>query len=1684
MVFLRNSPDMTIHPLFVIFICFTLLNSSLCAEKIVIDQSPRKYSQIVSSSSSQIEIESKIKNESKPQVQVQKQVIQAETPTSTTSTTTTSSSLEIFKFYEKSDSKICPCNAKMISISFEDSNLRIPYVEYLESQLTPIKVVENTDSYLKKIIQEQMQKLKVLLIELKKNSLNEVSKKKEDLISEMVQRSLLAIKKGIVSTVKTSESAPTNLKLISKKSELLQNLDKSTELKVVKSLKFDSLDGYVKNFTLSEEINEDLSHSIFKHYSTSLLNEHASLYFSELAKPNEGVKLIINQGLCFENEGKLASLRYARFLDQIWSEEKYTELFNLHKGKALWVYKDMLNMWRFQNLFTSLVQEDLSNSNYFKLFSRLYSLIMLFRTEVLSIAKIDNEEQLLLQLTQFIDTISKNFFINRTEKEEYLLIKTIIYNRLEQMNKKYSKDTFLNELVVDDGLPLQFYVKRKDLRKLLKRIVKSKKLNVNLNILRWEMDQLKTQEEFASKSESVLFNYLDKLFDKNISEDDKEEIIENLTDLLKKSSDDSSDIRGQAYRNLGIRYVYYKFHFNYLLKKETLKTNANGIVNIERIQILRPILEIIFENIEDHSQKRMQRIFKAVEFDDDHFQKGYLGMQNFIESQIMFIYNKLIVQTNKEKVENIKDLCRHVLFDFDMFVSDSFPKRASVKNEIVTECSKHQGFAQVSSFRIKYFYETIKLLSLASSFTDFKEKRELNRYYLEIYSHQIFFREFGPRIDNSQYHLVLEQDSFLSVEVEHPKLLKGLKSVYLKNRTSYFDLIKIANLKNLLKFPHLLKQVKFRFIYFMEIASVLNFFDFNKQSNKLFLDALYSHFKNTPKFYHFNNIYFVLKMQEQLDVTDSEQALMTRLTSLYKSINVFTEEQIKEEHYRTIVLASRIAVIYFYTIDLQLDADHLTEGKSQKRAQLWTKMEEFLKDVLIKETKRVRIYFFTDYFYENLSSENFLQDFENKEYNKDQFILEGKSQSESVGNKRELVVWAYNYLTELKYVNSPARYLENVSYSFYKELIKDKHFDKAEDMKDIMIQNALAYHRRNGHKILNDQLKTLLQHMKVNPVIPTQQHYNLVLFNCISEFIASMNSPDKRYHVFQPTEVKGKLIKFIYEFFDKNGEIHNSRLHVPSTKQYLNIKSYKLTFIISLLSVYNIEITKVFKKESIVKYLNNIEALSWFKFTNDSFKKVLVDEKEINNFMIENLDKTKKDFKPFELNNLTTQNFEGFFKRICHFEDIQANMKFISVKKSFDKIHTQVPECLDILSTLSPNESKRVIFRLVKVFHNPSLYYKDSIQIFEDDQISDTLSALKKLFVRITMTAQQNLSFFEFAQMIQKILLSNARVVNSNFQKFLKYVSEKFHITDIFKTFDSLFADNLLAVKNTQIDSNRLQSYYKNSVMHDMLTLLPLNQNTIKDSKELWQFDFYHLLNMKSNYASFLTNLFQNFSENSFEVYSKMYFLICKFKLTKMLNLKQKNKLSQLSLEGSSVSVSQMKQNQESLTQREAPEFDSFIKKELLNESLKQEIIQQLFYLKTLNIDTNLVDMSAFEISDEFSVNLVQDIRSILENLDVVKDKSILVALIKDNKTLVNNLSFYHQEAKKLHQKIQRFGEIKYMFEETDDNDIQDKHAQYINSYLDFFENTLQITVSDESSVMYRRDLQTILFKFDAKVVF
>jgi len=269
---------------------------------------------------------------------------------------------------------------------------------------------------------------------------------------------------------------------------------------------------------------------------------------------------------------------------------------------------------------------------------------------------------------------------------------------------------------------------------------------------------------------------------------------------------------------------------------------------------------------------------------------------------------------------------------------------------------------------------------------------------------------------------------------------------------------------------------------------------------------------------------------------------------------------------------------------------------------------------------------------------------------------------------------------------------------------------------------------------------------------------------------------------------------------------------------------------------------------------------------------------------------------------------------------------------------------------------------------------------------------------------------------------------------------------------------------------------------------MPITKDTFQTSKQLWSYDFFHLLNRKSSYASFLTNLFQNYSsENPAHFYS-FYFIICKFKLFRLLTEKaQKGKIDRNSTIDSSMSAKSIAKYQEEITRTESPIFDSFLKKMISQQSQKDSLdkdaITQLYYLKITNIDINLVDMGVFEMADNYAVNIVEDIRDLLVSVENV-DKGVLNPILSTDSGLSNNLSFYYQEVVKMTNLIDRYGEIDDKFEDINDHDIKDNYQKYLQQYKDTFENVYGLTVSEDQTVMYQRILKTLLFKFDVKVVF
>ena len=146
-------------------------------------------------------------------------------------------------------------------------------------------------------------------------------------------------------------------------------------------------------------------------------------------------------------------------------------------------------------------------------------------------------------------------------------------------------------------------------------------------------------------------------------------------------------------------------------------------------------------------------------------------------------------------------------------------------------------------------------------------------------------------------------------------------------------------------------------------------------------------------------------------------------------------------------------------------------------------------------------------------------------------------------------------------------------------------------------------------------------------------------------------------------------------------------------------------------------------------------------------------------------------------------------------------------------------------------------------------------------------------------------------------------------------------------------------------------------------------------------------------------------------------------------------------------------------------------------------MLSDLFYFKTINVDISLVDMAVFKASEDHAVNILEDIRDVLENSDGL-DKGEVQSILKLDSELTNNLGFYFQEASKLKGYVDRYGDIEDKIDKVKDSDLVDNHVRYLSNFTALFRNVFGLKVSEDETMMYQRNLKMVLFKFEAKVLF
>lgn len=1648
------------------------------------------------------------------------------------------SRLSIFESFFRVQLNICPCLLEIDFIDFENPEKRKGFLDYVEGKENPLQIEEITDDYLEMAMTQEIEAIRARYAQAKHDAMGEVKQRRELFLEEITIRALNSIWTEVLYIVRNgrnmSDQIGTSLDWIRNRVALLQRLKRTARLEEIATRKFDNgIDDYVSHFEMASNVKQQLKSALWEFFPAQKLNELSKERMAAQGDLLQGAKLIMTNGMCMQSEADHPGVRYLRYMDFLSIETSKDDLFDKYLSDVLWVSPGLLTMRYFQSLFQDLDESLMQNPDFARLYSKVYGAVAFFRAEHSDeIIKSNSEQKALEMLLFYLDNseATQDLFGENNDKEEYLLIKTLVYKRFNQINGQegIKNDKINKSLVYDFGLPLRFYVVRKSDRKLLKKIVKENELNVNLNLLKYYIDELKTEEEFNEQAQTILFKYLDGILitpdSANLDQaDDILEIYENLQDLYAKLENGSH--RKTTLVSLGLRYVYFKYHLNYVHKLEELR-NGTAIVNASRMDSLRKVLDIVFKHIQDSDQVRALSIFKAIEMGDDSFAETYLDLQAFWKDNAELVVKYIKQFTDKMENSTANELWALVKFDFRQFLDqDSHTSSFTALNNVLD--NGLTDFREIGSFRRKYFIEMIRLISLSKSFRFYREKKDEKMEYIRVYVYGLLFRAFGTRPEAAKYHLALEYDYFMSSEITAIKELKRAEQMFVSHQKEFYDLVKINNLRNLVNFPSLLSKVRFNFIFFKKVAAVLRFFDLSVSHNAEFLAILSNLFGPHPHFYHFNNIMLLLNLQKEIDETEPEvqendqndNSIMERLSSRFAEANAFDQDRISSIHERSVVLASKIAVVYFYTIYLQTCDDY--SCKRETRGENWPILETFLEQVLTTENSRTRVYFFTDYLYENMDTGLFTDGYENIEYEQEAFIKAAESNHDLypvyVAKRRQLVSWAYEHLAKLEYTNSPARFLENTAYDFYKELIRNKNFQKAEELTPLMIRNVLPFHRRNGHKVLNDWLRTLLTKIQNSPKLPEHRHVDLVLYNCLSEFVVYMNSPDRKYHDFQPGPVRAKLNLFVFNFFKQKGRLNNQSLHMPVVDRHLDIARYNMTHLVSIFSLLDLDLKSSLKQDIMAKHTNTAEFLAWQLFAPESYKSVLNQYPSLADDLNLKTDNLKKMIKTHQLNNYTNQNLEGYFQPLCHFEDAMISARFIEHDVYLARLERTIPECLQLVRKAGPANARKILFKMVKVFYMPDKYFQERPVIFEDDALPDNLVRVKKLFVSVILTAKEAVPFFEFAQMMQKVLSAQAKVVNTHFQSFFTKLVDVFEIDEFLEYLDlDTQPDRLLdvptatfqAAKIADKDSNqsepeqyaqKLKKFYINSTLYDVLTLIPIDKATFKkDENWMWSLDLFHLLNQKSNYASYMTNLFQNFNAISGAAYSHFYFLLCKFKLTQMLQTKaQTGTLKRDSNVEDSPDFRTTPRSQDEITLVEAPKLDSFLKQhiDLANNSPdtdlsilpNEQLIQQLYYLKISNIDINIVDMNVFEHAQDYAINLVQDIRSLLDSSDKLPINPEILSLkanLGDDQGLSNNLAFYYQEASKLNDLVSRYGDIDDKFEHSPDTDAKSNYKDYITKYMSLCESQFGLKVDSEMTMMYHRNLSTLLFRFETSVVF
>ena len=1208
-------------------------------------------------------------------------------------------------------------------------------------------------------------------------------------IKENNANSFLELFKKIVNDQKCDEAELSNLTKYYKKIKEINELEFLANL--IFSSKFDN-HFYVNYFTFETKDNCVIQFldELIHHY------KNASSQYNELFK--DSLDDVTKSFITKRGEPRRESeMDYLNFID--YSVAHKSQELNTY---LLFIDDSYMPLSLFNFIFKNYKEEA------FDIFEHIYEIIINFRIYARKQSIKISEETLVSEFKNYLDNNDLG-----VDDAYYFIIVVLMKNSYTNMGEleKTKKNIKPNIELIK-----QFVGLYDGLKPLIKDTANKNGIEIHINKIR---DSLSGNKKYKQ--------VMDDIIDGN--ENIEEEVIEDLEEFTKELKVSKKPKAVEQYKMTEAS--FYNTIFKYFVDRKDLDSN----VILKHDTLLKRMAPIY----KTYSLDGIRKILVAIDDEEKSFQVSFDNMLKFFKNpyaqQKVKEYDQFI-----KKDKDLKTFCAEIDQDFKVYGEIKFDMCSMLDPERPT-------------FEDRFLENFVKLLTFIRTFKFYNDDNRLMvHYYTNIYKY-IALNKYDFHIDNNINDMVLRFNDTLSKFTSRRGLSKGVRNLT-KNIDTYHDLSRLLNIANLdLENAEVLQKVHMDTIFFKNLKTSFDFYEMvDREIFDPFLDFAYAHYYNNANYYHFNNIYMLLKAHKIVIINKPEKNIASeidKVNSIVKTTNNINISN-NERRLQKSINISRRAAFFFY---LEYIRDKVSANET-----LLNGLEKILKDDVRELDLSNQIAFFYMYIVPKVKTvENNDNPLPGANKNFKNFIFNGidvlkHKKMESSDLYLYVALNYFNILVEEK--NSKSIVESGIISVFIERIFKLYQYNNV-----TTFQNHIERFGDVAQSLFTEESKLTT----LNDLLLVCYYYS---FEILNDYIV------KRKNIKNPDD----LYKSMNQDFDKRMVEYVQNLDKGKTGSR-KVFGFNIDY---LLFSGKLLFNKVFEtKYTVVEPMGSNTDLNYL------FGSLLLkvwkdgDDHYIKGGRLGSiqpaLDKTNKLYSElFKLDENKIQKpllnlNENIFAPSCLSHVFTLIMKNDDIGNDVDFLKAVVDKCLII------TDKKDLMEIIVRLLKNVK-YFTDSHK-----KSKDAVKEAKPMFEKIIAKATASFKTRDLIYILKAVAFGKIKKTHyhAGFSKFISAITQRYSLKTI---------DNKITAMTTALDIDKdTKNKIKNLLIKDLLIVYEDDGNFDPKYIDLSKLNLFSILTEDAKFAHFLTNMFAKIKikdDSVVDSYLTLYLFINSFRVKKMKN--------------------------------------------------------------------------------------------------------------------------------------------------------------------------------------------------------